>query len=65
MRFRKTFRRQLFQEIEGSGGFSRRPVPNQILFECSYRALGRLGRFSRRIAENLTVVVYLAARTTI
>ncbi len=58
VRFRNSFRRRLFAEIEHSN-VSHVVLSDEILFECSYPALRRLGRFAHRIAENLTVVIYL------
>jgi hypothetical protein len=57
-RFRKTFRRRLFSEIEGSG-LSRVLLSDEVLFGSSDQALRRLGRFTGRIAESLRLVVYL------
>jgi hypothetical protein len=57
-RFRKTFRRRLFSEIESSG-VSRILLSDEVLFGSSDQTLRRLGRFTGRIADNLRLVVYL------
>lgn len=57
-RFRQSFRQRLLREIEESG-LSNVLLSDEILFESSDFALQRLGRFTRRYAESLRVVVYL------
>ena len=57
-RFRKTFRRRLFEEIERAG-VSRVLMSDEVLYGCSDTALLRLRKFTDRIAESLRLVVYL------
>jgi hypothetical protein len=57
-RFRKTFRRRLFAEIESSG-VSRVILSDEVLYGCSDAALRRLRRFTDRVAGTLRLVVYL------
>ena len=57
-KFRKAFRRRLFNEIEHSD-LSRVLLSDEVLFGSSVAALRRLRRFTDRIAENIRVVVYL------
>ena len=56
--FRKTFRRQLFSEIESSGVF-RVILSDEALYSCSDQALRRLRGFTDRVAQSLRLVVYL------
>ncbi len=57
-RFRKSFRRRLFAEIERSG-LSRVLLSDEALYASSKRSLRRLSEFVGRLANNLRVVVYL------
>jgi hypothetical protein len=58
-RFRRAFRRRLFDEIERSG-LSRAVFSDEVLFwRCSDGAVRRLRRFTDRIAKDVRIVVYL------
>ncbi len=57
-KFRQTFRRRLFREINQSG-LPRLLLSDEALYGSKDDALGRLRRFTDRIAGSLRVVVYL------
>ena len=56
--FRRTFRRQLFNEINESG-LSRVLLSDEALYGSREQALERLRRFTDRVAGSLRLVVYL------
>lgn len=56
--FRKAFRRRFLTEIESSD-LPRILLSDEVLFHLSDGALGRLGRFTGRIAGHLRLVAYL------